>query len=195
MLWLGSGWLSYMPFLSPWFTLPLDRHTFSSAEPWGGTCGGAGAGGPKTSCSLESCGCWEARCPEGDIQVTMFEVHALQRASLHFYNGILEWQTLSKLEAQEVTSCSDAPAGLHATCSRPPWEGQKVCLSCMPGSAANSEKLYYENGVFRDHLSSPRQVHIDQGNPKRALACSASGLLHPLQTTCSNASVSLMSFF
>lgn len=126
--------------------------------------------------------------------VTVFEAHTLERGSLHFYNGILEWQTVPKLEAREAAGCSDAPAGLCAIHSRTPWDWQKVCLSCTPGSAASSENLYYENGVFRDHLSSPKQVHIDQSNPKRALACSASDLLHPLQTTCSNASVSLTSF-
>lgn len=184
-----------MPLPSPWLALPLDRSPLPSAEPWGRTCGGAGAGGPEPSPALRPSGCWEARRPAEDIQVTVFEVHTLQRGSLHFHNGILEWQILTGVEAQEVTACSHALAGLHAICSKPPWDRQKPCLSCTPGSAANSENLYYENGVFRDHLPSPRQVHIDQGNPKRGLACSASSLLHPLQETCSCASVSLMSFF
>ena len=136
--------MCYVPLPAPWFALPLDRALFPSVEPWGRTYGGAGAGGPEPSPSLGPSGCWDARCLAGAIQVTVFEVHALQRGSLHFYSGILEWQTLAKVEAREVAGCSGAPGGPHAIHSRPPWDRQKACLSCMPGSAANSENLYYE---------------------------------------------------
>lgn len=52
--------------------------------------------------SLRPFRCQEAQCPAGDIQVTVFEMYTLQRGSLHFYNGILEWQTLPKVEVQDV---------------------------------------------------------------------------------------------
>lgn len=193
MFCLNSGWFCYVPLPPPWFALPLDWALFPSVEPWQGTRGGIGAGGPMWTSSLSPSPRWEAQYPAGYIQVAVFEVHALQRALLHFYNGILGWQTLAKVEAQEVSGCSSALAGF----AWHPFQatmGQKVCLSYMPGSATNSENLYHEIGVFRDHFYSLRQVHVDQGNPKRVLACSASVLLHCLQVICSHASVSLMSF-
>lgn len=137
------------PFPFPRSPCPWIGTCFPPVEPWGGTHGGAG--GPKPSPSLGPSGCWEAQCPAGDIQVTVSEVLALWRWSLHLYNGILEWRTLAKVETWDVAGYRDAPARLHDTHSRPPWDRSKVCLSCMPGSAANSENLYYENGVFRDH--------------------------------------------
>lgn len=111
MFCLSSGWLCYVPLHPPWFPLPLDWALFPSAEIWQGT-----RGGPTWTPSLSPSPCWETQYPAGDIQVAVFEVHALQKALLHFCNGILEWQILAKLEAQEVVGCSmTSIPGYHGT--------------------------------------------------------------------------------
>lgn len=47
--------------------------------------------------------------------------------------------------------------------------GKLVLAVCQAGLSA--QEMCHVSGVFRGHLSSSRQVHLDQGNPKRGLVC------------------------
>lgn len=59
--------------------------------------------------------------------------------------------------------------------------GKLVLAVCQAGLSA--QEMCHVSGVFRGHLSSSRQVHLDQGNPERS-SLFILGLFHPLQATC-----------